>query len=290
MRLGKILGVEIFVNPFFLGLIALYFVAGVLGKGLIAFFVVLWHEMAHAVAARRLGVLVSEVELLPFGGVVRMGSDLALDPHKETCVALAGPFSNIVLFGLGLALKNNGIWDDQLGPYFLQCNLIVALFNLLPVLPLDGGRVYRAFLAGRTGYKKATYRAATWAQVWAIGIVLLGAIGLAYRYCGLDVMVVGLFLFYAASREKSMAPYLFIRHLAQKKEELVKAGVLPAEQLVAFDNIPLGEIIRPFVPQKFHLVFLLDRQWKYKGVVTEAEIVDALLTHGVDMPVGEIKS
>ena len=289
MRLGKFCGVDIYVNPFFLGLIALFFVAGVLGYGLIAFAVVLWHELAHVMAARRLNVPVSEVELLPFGGVARMGSDLVLDPKKEVFVALAGPISNIVLFALGLALKNYGIWEEQLGPYFLQTNLTIAIFNLLPVLPLDGGRVYRAFLAGRIGYKKATYRAATWAQAWACGIVVLGGLGLVYRYCGLDVPVVGFFLFYAAAKEKRMAPYLFIRHLAQKKNELVRSGVLEAEQLVAFEHVPLGDIVRLIVPQKFFLVMLLDKGWQYKGTLTEAEIVDALLLHGLDIPVGKIK-
>jgi stage IV sporulation protein FB len=289
MKLGKFYGVAIYVNPFFLAMLVLFFAAGVLGHGLVSFAAVLCHELAHVIAARRMGISVSEVELLPFGGVARMGYDLVLEPEKEILVALAGPLSNFVLFALGLALKNYGIWEEQLGPYFLQTNLTIALFNLLPVLPLDGGRVYRAVLAGSIGYKKATYRAATWAQAWAVGIVLLGGLGLAYRYCGLDVPVVGLFLFYAAAKEKRMAPYLFIRHLSHKKNELIRSGVLQAEQLVTFEHVSLGDIARFIVPQKFYLVMMLDRNWQYKGTLTEAEIVDALLLHGLDFPVGKIK-
>lgn len=288
MKVGRVSGVEIHLNNAFLALLGLFFVAGVLGKGLIAFAVVLLHELAHVTAARRFGVHVSDVELLPFGGVSRMGSEVVFDPSKEVYVAAAGPATNLLLAGLGTALKNYGLWDDDLGPFFLQCNLMVAAFNLLPALPLDGGRVFRAYLARRVGFRQATHRAAWWGQFWGVAIVLGGTAGLAAGISGLDVMVTGMFLFYAATREKSLAPYHFIRHLAQKKEELAAAGVLPGEPLVSLDTVRLGDVIRTFIPQRFHLVLLLDKNWQYRGVVSEAQIIDALLTDGVDIPVGSL--
>ena len=288
MKVGRVSGVEIHLNNAFLALLGLFFVAGVLGKGLIAFSVVLLHELAHVAAARRFGVHVSDVELLPFGGVSRMGSEVVFDPSKEVYVAAAGPATNLLLVGLGTVLKNYGLWDDDLGPFFLQCNLMVAAFNLLPALPLDGGRVFRAYLARRVGLRQATHRAAWWGQFWGVAIILGGTAGLAMRLFGLDVIITGMFLFYAATREKSLAPYHFIRHLAQKKEELAAAGVLPGEPLVSLDTVRLGDVIRTFIPQRFHLVLLLDRNWQYKGVVSEAQIIDALLTEGMDVPVGSL--
>lgn len=288
MKVGRVSGVEIHLNNAFLALLGLFFVAGVLGKGLIAFSVVLLHELAHVAAAKRFGVHVSDVELLPFGGVSRMGSEVVFDPSKEVYVAAAGPATNLLLVGLGTVLKNYGLWDDDLGPFFLQCNLMVAAFNLLPALPLDGGRVFRAYLARRVGLREATHRAAWWGQFWGVAIILGGTAGLAMRLFGLDVIITGMFLFYAATREKSLAPYHFIRHLAQKKEELAAAGVLPGEPLVSLDTVRLGDVIRTFIPQRFHLVLLLDRNWQYKGVVSEAQIIDALLTEGMDVPVGSL--
>ncbi len=288
MRVGRVYGVEIHLNNAFLVLLGLFFMAGVLGKGLIAFAVVFLHELAHVTAARRFGVHVSDVELLPFGGVSRMGGEIVFDPTREMYVAAAGPATNLLLLGLGIALKNYGLWDDNLGSFFLQCNLMVAAFNLLPALPLDGGRVFRAYLARRTGFREATYRAAWWGQFWGVVIVLGGTIGLAAGLSGLDIIVIGLFLFYAATREKSLAPYHFIRHLAQKKKELAAAGVLPGEPLVSFDTVRLGDVIRTFVPHRFYLVLLLDRNWQYRGVVSEAQIIDALLSEGVDIPVGSL--
>lgn len=288
MKLGKFFGVGLYINPFFLALLGLFFVAGVLDKGLVAFGVVLIHELAHCAVAKKVGVPVDEVELLPFGGVTRMGADPALDPLKELYIAAAGPASNILMALAGIACKNYGFWDDAIGPFFLQCNLLIAAFNILPALPLDGGRVYRAFLAGSAGIRRATYRAAGLGQAWAVLIALAGGVGLVLGWTGLDVMVTGLFLFYASTRERMAAPYLFMRHIIKKKEELIAAGMLPAETIVALEDVPLGEIIRPFIPQKFHLVLVLDRKWQFKGIVTEDKIIDKMMSDGLDFPVGDV--
>jgi len=288
MRIVRLMNVDIYLNVFFLGLLGLFFVAGVMGKGLIAFAAVFFHELAHAAAARRLAVPVAEVELLPFGGVTRVGGEMILDPAKESIIAAAGPASNLLMAAAALALKNHGFWHDELGPFFLQCNLLIAAFNLLPALPLDGGRVYRAHLASKTGIRDATYRAAGLGQIWAAGVVLLGAFGLLFRISGLDILLTGLFLFYAATREKGAAPYLFARHLTRKKEDLAGARVLPAKPLVVMENVTLGEITRPFLPQKFHLVLVLDKRLRYRGMLTETQIIDGLLEHGFDAPVGRL--
>ncbi|NLI14610.1 M50 family metallopeptidase [Pelotomaculum propionicicum] len=288
MRLCRISGVEIHLNNAFLALLGLFLVAGVLMKGVIAFTIVLLHELAHVAAARHFDVHVSDIELLPFGGVSRIGGEVVLNPSKEVFVAAAGPTANLMLAGLGTALQRYGLWDADLGPFFLQCNLLVASFNLLPALPLDGGRVYRAFLARRVGFKQATYKAAWLGQFWGVLIVLGGTAGLALGVSGLDVLITGLFLLYAATREKSLAPFHFIRHLTQKKEELAAAGVLPGEPLVSLDTVRLGDVLRSFLPQRFHVVLLLDRNWQYRGVVSEAQIVDALLNQGMDIPIGSL--
>ncbi|MDD4335155.1 MAG: M50 family metallopeptidase [Desulfotomaculaceae bacterium] len=288
MKVCTVSGVEIHLNNIFLALLGLFFVAGVLLKGLIAFSVVLLHELAHVATARRLGINVSDVELLPFGGVCRIGGEVVLDPSKEILVAAAGPAANLLLVGLGTVLKGYGLWDDKLTSFFIQCNFLVASFNLLPALPLDGGRVFRAYLAKRVGFREATYKAAWLGQFWGVSIVLLGTAGLLMGISGLDILIIGSFLLYAATREKGLAPFHFIRHLTQKKLELVAAGVLPAEPLVSFDYVRLKDITETFIPHRFHVVILLDKDWQYKGVVSEAQIVDALLKDGMNINMGAL--
>ncbi|WP_031513173.1 M50 family metallopeptidase [Desulfofalx alkaliphila] len=290
MRVGRVYGIDLHINGWFIVQLSLFFIAGILDKGLILFAVVLIHEIAHTVAAMRLGVQVVAIELLPFGGVARLGSELALNTKKEMLVAMAGPFANLVMIGVALGFHSYGLWDDELGRFFLQCNVMLMLFNLLPALPLDGGRVLRAYLAQWMGLREATYLCIGMGQAWAVIITSLATLGLLLGLTGLDLIILGLFIFYAATREKGTAPYLFVRQLTQKKEEMSQLGVMPSETIVVLEQVPLREVIKPFVPQKFFLIILMNKEMQYQGIITETQVVDALLKHGMDYPVGKIIS
>ncbi|MDA8336822.1 MAG: M50 family metallopeptidase [Peptococcaceae bacterium] len=288
MRLFRLWDVTIYVNPFFLAVLGLFLAAGVLLQGLAAFLVVLLHELAHLAAARRRGMGPGEVELLPFGGVARLGGELALSPADELRVALAGPACNLVLTAAALVFKSHGVWHAGLGPFFVRLNLMLAGFNLLPAFPLDGGRIYRAFLANRVGLKKATYRAAGLGQ--AIGVLtgLLGVAGLVLGTGGLDMAVVGCFLFYAATREKGMAAYHYVRHLARKKSEIARTGLLPVRLLACVESLPVGEVVKPFLPNRFQVVFLLNESCGVSGCLGEGEIIEGLFKFGPHLPVGRL--
>jgi len=287
LKIGRLWGINIYLNPFFMALLGLFFVAGILYKGLIAFGVVLIHEFAHAVIARKLNVPVADVELLPFGGVTRMGGDMPVSPRQEICIAVAGPAANLGLFLAGTALKNYGICDENLS-FFLQCNILIAAFNVLPALPLDGGRVYRALQAGRVGIKKATYQAAGLGQFMAVVIILAGTAGLILGWSGLDILTTGLFLFYSATRERVTAPFLFMRHMMQKKDDLLREGVLPSVTLVAREDAVLGEVVRHFIPERFHFVAVYSGEMELKAILPENRIIDGLFKFGFNHQVGQI--
>ena len=146
-------------------------VAGVLFIALL-FLCVLLHEFGHIFAARRYGVQTPDVILLPIGGVARL-ERIPEEPLQELVVALAGPAVNLVIAGAlylalgglvpreGLEVNNPGV---DLFARLLWANLFLAVFNLIPAFPMDGGRVLRAFLAHRLGYARGTQIAASVAR------------------------------------------------------------------------------------------------------------------------------
>lgn len=165
------------------------------------------HELAHSVVARRYGIQINGITLFVFGGV----AELEREPEtagSEFWMALAGPVMSLALAALFWALTAASALAGASGPvetvlrYLAQINLVLALFNLVPAFPLDGGRILRALLWNRSGnLLDATRLAAragmTFAYVLiATGIVLVFVGG---QFAGLWQVVLGLFLLTAAT-------------------------------------------------------------------------------------------
>lgn len=288
MRLGRICGIAVLVNPYFLLFLGIYALAGIFLQGLLAFTTVMLHEIAHIIAARYYGMKVTEVELLPFGGVARIDGFLEMNPEQEIKVALAGPLSNALLIALTGGLYWLGLWSEGIAMNVIKVNFMLLIFNLLPILPLDGGRVYRGLLISRVGIKNATEAAASHGLVVSLILGILGLIGLVKGLTGLDFLITVGFLAYVSTREGSKAMYLFMRYITRKKEELAHLGVLSVEQLAVAGDVPLRKLMKHLVPKKFCLVTVLASDLQVLGVLSEGELIEGILTGGLDVPVGKL--
>ena len=137
----------------------------------LAFASVVLHELGHALVARQLGVRVSGIELGFFGGAAKM-VDLPRTANHELRIAAAGPAVSLMLGGVGLglaALSHVGLFA-MVG----WINLVLAGFNLIPALPMDGGRILRALLTRKMDFIQATDVAVKVARVVAIAFALFG--------------------------------------------------------------------------------------------------------------------
>jgi stage IV sporulation protein FB len=288
MKAGKLFGVQLIVNPFFAILMLLFGIAGLLPQALIVFGIVILHELAHVLVSISCGLKVRSVELLPFGGVAKVEDPIGTNPSVEISVALAGPINNLILAGLAFIFYRYNLWQEELTFFFIKYNLVMALFNLLPALPLDGGRIYRARLAKRLGLRRATERAANIGKLIGLALGAIGAAGFYFGHFNITVFIIAFFIYRSAKKEKGMAAYLFLRYLTRKKEELHLKGVLACEQLVAQADTILDDVLKLFIPQKYCVLLVLDNQGKIMGVLTEGVLIDGLLDHGGNLTVNQL--
>ena len=184
-RLGRMFGFPVEINLSFVLLLAAVFLAvgglssvalglGAIAIVLLAFGSVLLHELGHALVARRLGVHVSGIELSFFGGAAKM-MQMPRSSDHEIAIAAAGPAVSLMLAGAGL-----GLGAALHVPLLLtigSINIVIAAFNLIPALPMDGGRILRAVLSRRVGFVRATDIAVTISRVAVVGFVILGLMG-----------------------------------------------------------------------------------------------------------------
>jgi Zn-dependent protease len=262
VRIARIAGIPVGISPWWLLVVALltwslsvgYFpqsapglapaasVALALASVLALFAGILAHEFAHALVARRSGVEIEEIDLWLLGGVARMRNQ----PRRagdELRFALAGPALTAVLaviFG-GIAWALSPSAPDALRAfvsYQAQVNAAIAIFNLLPALPLDGGRAARALLWWRTGdFRRATVIAARAGRWIGYALIYLGAFAaLAGFFAGLWIAVVGLFLVAAATAEQRRA------ELEAALSGLTAGALMSAPAIALPGAMPLAEV------------------------------------------------
>ncbi len=276
------------LNNWFLALIVLFAFAGLAGKALAVFAAVLWHEAAHAAVATTLGYRVREIELLPFGGVARIERADTAGAASEIIMAAAGPLASLVLaaavYFAREFLPAHALWLEFYG----QANLMLAGFNLLPALPLDGGRILRALLALRWDWGQATTAVAGLGKLLAVVLAAVAAAGVWQGgTVNLTFVIAAVWLFVAARAETAAAGFRVMRILARKKAELTARGVMPTVHLTATASARVSEIVRLFGPEQYHVVLVVDGDCRLRGALTETEVWEGWPGRGFAARIGD---
>jgi Zn-dependent protease len=295
-RIARLAGIGVYIHVTFLLLVIWVVVSSYLPHRswldavdgtifiLLIFGCVVLHELGHALAARRFGIRTRDITLLPIGGVARL-ERMPEQPRQELVVALAGPAVNVglaaallglwVLQGLPLpAIDPEGMVRGSLVPRLLAVNLILAVFNLIPAFPMDGGRVLRALLALRLDHVRATEIAAHVGQGLAL---LLGFLGL---FTNPFLVFIALFVWMGAAAESSMV---------QMRSAL--AGIPVRHAMVTHfrtlrPEAPLGEAIQ-YVLAGFQQDFPVEGPSGVVGVLRREDLLRTLAERGHQTLVGE---
>ncbi len=292
LRLGRIAGIEIrihytwliafviitwsvtqsFLMPAYLGWnSATYWITGAIAA-LLLFISVLLHELAHSLVAKTRGLPVHSITLFILGGV----SNLREEPGKpmvEFTMAIVGPLTSFALagifWGIGYALTNQGTPVAAIVAYLMLINLVLGIFNLLPGFPLDGGRVLRSILWGRTGdLVKATNIATTIGRGfgWAIIAYGLFLIFMGSFLGGLWIAFIGWFLSSAAGAS---------RREVTLREQLsgVLVNTVMESSLETIDpNTSVAEVVRDMFFLRRRRAVPVSREDRVVGIVTISDV------------------
>ena len=252
---------------------------------LVLFTCVVMHEFGHALTARRFGIKTNGITLLPIGGVAAL-EKMPEDPKQEILVALAGPAVNVViasLLWLYLAFTNVSLSAEDLAagniPFLYQImliNIVLAVFNLLPAFPMDGGRVLRASFALFMPHNAATQRAAKIGQIFA-GVMML--VGIFYNPW---LMLIAVFIWISASAEASM--------------ENIQSNLMDirAEQAMITDyqNLDINDVLQKAIDLTLHsnqkdYPVLVNGEACY--VLSQSDLFSALQQHAPQTPLRDLK-
>jgi len=296
LNIGSVAGTAVRIHVTFLLLLAWIFGVDYIAGGpqaawnglvfiVLLFLCVLLHEFGHIFTARAFGIRTPDVILLPIGGVSRL-ERIPEKPSQEFLVAIAGPAVNVVIGVALVAIGGANLSADHLAALananasiidrLAAVNLFLALFNLIPAFPMDGGRVLRALLATRLGYVHATEVAATIGQWVAFA---LGFFGLFFNPL---LIFIAIFVYLAASAEAHIVATRAMSHGVPVTAAMLTqlATLTPDEHVDA-----AVETLLRTSQSEFPVV---DGTGRPLGMLGRNELIRALRERGPDAPVGDV--
>jgi Zn-dependent protease/predicted transcriptional regulator len=287
---GRLFGVDIRIHLTFVFLLAFVWFTqsvamGTAGavRGLalvgIIFGCVVLHELGHAVVARRNGVAVRSIILLPIGGVTLMedvGQQRA-DPARDVRISAAGPTVNLVIAAIsGVFIltflphvnlfAQPFVHANNLPRSLFWGNVFLGCFNMLPAYPMDGGRILRALLAERMDYVRATRRAVAIGQAFAMLLIFLGI-------WNTWLMLIGFFLFVGAQLEDRSVVFQSVLESVRMEDVM----------LTGFSTLSPADTLEDALQKAVHTLqddFPVVRGSDMIGVISKQRIVQALRVGG----------
>jgi len=252
--------------------------------------VVLIHELAHCFVCIHYGIDVSEVKLFVFGGVAKYKGDIESNPKQEVFIAMAGPVSNCILIMITLFIvRIFNIEMNEIVQFFILSNSTISLFNLIPMLPLDGGRILRGFIGCYAGIKKATYIVVKLGYIICILLFGIGIyLALVYNIEYVFFNMLAVYLFVSNEKEKNRVDFIFIKNLVFKKKALFNEGIMDAKYIIAMEFIEIKKIFDEFTLEKYHIITVIDTGGKVVGTLSESEVIDAIIKYDTTTTLGDL--
>lgn len=268
-------------------------VFGIALMGLL-FVCVTLHELGHSLVAKVFGIPVREILLLPLGGIAQITKNPE-KPMHELLIAIAGPLVNVVIAILLLAvlgfsaapqmLTGHGLLPGGMSntpslmtllSWLLMANVSLAIFNLIPAFPLDGGRVFRALMAMFIGYPRATRLASATGQFIAIILGIYAMLNSQFL-----LALVAVFIFFGAGQETATVEAKTVLNTLRVGDAYNKHALA----LVVGDRVSraVDYILTSYQPD-----FAVLQGSKLIGIVTRDDVLRALATHSDDTLVTEI--
>ena len=243
------------------------------------------HEAAHLLTARALGVGVSQLRLMPFGGAISLENPYAIAPGKLLAVAAAGPAGSLLCLILSAALAHWRALSPGLSLALIQANLVLMLFNLVPALPLDGGRMLYALLCDRLGRAKAAELGILLGRITAAMLAGLAlAMAILHRRVNLSLLFAAAFLLASAGDERQALSGADLRALLGTLKPV--AQPMPARMVAVGEDCAARAALRAARADALTLYAVYSGS-RLVRLTDDRRLLEALIAGGADARVGD---
>lgn len=285
MKIFTIRGCAVRVHPLFFIMLVFLCIGGAHTLVLAFFAVLLLHEAAHCLCALYLHIPIAQIELTPFGGSMEIHQVDALPPGKAFLLSCAGPLCNTFFIAVSLLIVwRYALFNDVL-IYFIQCNLFMLLLNLLPVLPLDGGRMLLALLTKWFDRTRILRILLTFGRLLSVFLIVAG-----FVFMHFSLVTLGCYLLYTAAIEERTGASRYLAAFISRRIRFEKQKTLPVQSLCVSSALPVFMLIPHLHPGAYHVIEVLQEDTlMHLGQIRDDVLLSAILDQS-HLTLGELLS
>ncbi len=276
----------LYVNIWFLPVVFCAFFGGYGHLFSITFAMAFIHEMSHILCALCLKVPISRIVIFPFGITARLASAYIKRSEKEFLIAFAGPFSSLILFWLCTCVAN--FLPYSLIYYCADVNLIICLVNLIPCLPMDGGRMFKSILTSRCGILRSYNFMIRLSRILVVALAIV-ALGIFFMsQFNFSLILITAFLFQNLSCEQTCLSHIAVKEILENPLKLKGCNKIPVKTFCVTQDCHASTILKHLGYDYYCIIHVADNDSHITKTLTETQVLSALTKHGVRIKYGEI--
>ncbi|WP_024831941.1 site-2 protease family protein [Ruminiclostridium josui] len=252
---------------------------------------IICHELGHIVAGAVCGAELRSLRLLPVG-INAAIEDFQCSKSQKLLIYISGPLVNVVFT---IIIYCVCMWRTPSGGLTVNLmlavtiNLWLAIFNLIPIPPLDGGRIVIELLADKVGLFRANRFMNRFSWFFSIMIICIGIIVLIKsRYNG-SFILIGVYIILLLRKSKKEAAILNMKNFILKRSAIIKKGIFPVREIAVLEDVKILDVVKSMdYSNVFHIIKVLDRDLHVIKTITEQDVLNTLMKGVTDIKIGEI--
>lgn len=289
MKLADVRGIEFNCSLPVLLLLPLAAIFGELWNYLIMVFSIVIHEVAHALTAMRLGYRIISLDIQPFGCIAKL-LYAPTSASDNIAIFAAGPLASILLCLCGTGLASLLTTSKELLSLFIKFNLSIAILNLFPVLPLDGGRLACALLSKKFNVRSTTLflcNTGIFSGLVLIftGIVKIVLVSPSSIYTEIQVIMLGFFIMISSNSQRKNLSLKRIKQHLNAESRLQRGSALPVQALAMNKDVTIRTALGHLGNGSYGIVLITDEHSNYIGTICESKLMQAAIDGRIDQSI-----
>jgi len=267
---------KIAIHPLSLILALIIIALGYMEQFFIIFSIVTIHELAHIVIAKIYGADLSKIIIYPIGEMAILKNLFLIKPFKRIIIICAGPAINIILGFIFFILGNN-----DTSKFISLANFSIAIFNILPIYPLDGGKLFNIILSDSIGILISNEITLIISKIFIFVIIIAGIIQTILYPFNVSLISLALYLKLSIKKEQFNLSLDFFEIMLTKSELIKKYKCIHTDILTVSESTCIKDILKYLKINRFYKIYIVDDDLNLLGVITENQLIKFTIEYGI---------